>query len=341
MRTGILWFSCICLSVLIISCKKDARLPVAETNPIIQIPEGFPPIVYPKKNKFSQERWLLGKKLFFDNIFSDNQTISCASCHHPQFAFSDTVDFSIGSQGLATNTNAPSLANVAYHPYYLREGGVPTLEIQAQVPVQEHNEFNTDLWTIVDRAKQNPEYVRLAKEAYDREFDPFVLVNAVATFERSLLSGNSRYDQYKNNKISLSQAELNGMNLFFSTKTNCLQCHGGFNFTNYAFENNGLYTDYKSLGRNRLTHLESDLARFKTPSLRNVGVTAPYMHDGSLKTLEDVVRHYNSGGVYHKNKSQLIKPLGLTEKEINELVVFLHTLTDEEFLNNKLFRNEK
>lgn len=331
------------LAVFYTSCKKDPESPIKKTEKKIEIPAGFPPVVFPENNPFTEAGWQLGKQLFYDNILSDNYTISCASCHLPQFAFSDTTAFSKGSQGLLVATNSPSLANVAYHPYYLREGALPTLEMQAQVPVQEHNEFNNDLLTIVDRCKKNPEYTALAYEAYDREFDPFVLVNAISTFERSMISGNSRYDQYtfQNKKTVLNQMEKNGMQLFFSTKTNCLQCHGGFNFTNYAFENNGLYTDYKSLGRNRLTHLESDIALFKTPSLRNVGLTAPYMHDGSFETLEQVVKHYNRGGVYHKNKSPLVKPLGLTEQEEKELVAFLHTLTDFDFINNKKFRNEK
>lgn len=324
------------------SCSKDPDTAVSTKENSLEIPEGFPPIVFPENNPFTEASWALGKQLFYDKILSDNYTISCASCHLPQYAFSDTTAFSKGSQGLLVSTNSPSLANVAYHPYYLREGALPTLEMQAQVPVQEHNEFNNDLLTIVERCKKNPTYNKLAYEAYERAFDPFVLVNAIATFERSLLSGNSKYDQYnyQNKKSVLSQTEKNGLQLFLSTKTNCAQCHGGFNFTNYAFENNGLYKDYQSLGRNRLTHLDSDLALFKTPSLRNVALTAPYMHDGSFKTLEEVVQHYNSGGVYHKNKSPLVKPLKLTAKEEKELVAFLHTLTDVEFINNKKFRNE-
>jgi cytochrome c peroxidase len=120
-----------------------------------------------------------------------------------------------------------------------------------------------------------------------------------------------------------------------SNKTNCSQCHSGFNFTNYTFENNGLYTNYADSGRMRLTQIESDRARFKVPTLRNAQLTAPYMHDGSIKTLEEVVAHYNTGGKIHANKSTLIKPLGLTQQEQNDIVAFLNTLTDYTFINNK------
>ena len=128
------------------------------------------------------------------------------------------------------------------------------------------------------------------------------------------------------------------MELFFSERTGCATCHGGFNFTNYAFENNGLYTNYADPGRFRLTNKESDIALFKVPSLRNVGLTAPYMHDGSMKSLEEVIGHYNSGGQGHFNQSPLIKPLGLSTKEQKAIISFLHTLSDPQFISNPKFQ---
>ena len=138
--------------------------------------------------------------------------------------------------------------------------------------------------------------------------------------------------------MALSATEKRGMALFFSEKTNCSQCHAGFNFTNYALENNGLYTEYADPGRFRLTGLETDRARFKMPTLRNVSLTAPYMHDGSLQTLESVVAHYDSGGKSHPNKSVLVRPLGLTATEKADLVAFLRSLTDESFAGNPKFQ---
>jgi cytochrome c peroxidase len=229
---------------------------------------------------------------------------------------------------------------VAYHPYYLREGGVPTLEMQVLVPIQEHNEFDFNIVLVAERLNTDPEYVVMAMEAYGRAPDPFVITRSIACFERSLLSGSSAYDQYvqNNNTGALTPGQVRGMNLFFSERANCAVCHGGFNFTTYAFENNGLYDDYADPGRFRLTGKEEDKALFKVPGLRNVALTAPYMHDGSIATLEAVVDHYISGGQNHPHKNPIIKPLDLTLSERNDLVEFLTSLTDETFITNPLFK---
>jgi cytochrome c peroxidase len=131
---------------------------------------------------------------------------------------------------------------------------------------------------------------------------------------------------------------LSGRDIFMGQKAGCINCHSGVNFTNYAFENNGLYVQYKDEGRKRLTGLESDEAKFKIPTLRNIGYTAPYMHDGSIKDLESVIRHYESGGKAHKNKSVLIRPFNLTEQERNDLIQFLKSLSDEQFIKNPIFK---
>ncbi|MGB0432172.1 MAG: cytochrome-c peroxidase, partial [Bacteroidia bacterium] len=164
------------------------------------------------------------------------------------------------------------------------------------------------------------------------------------TFERSLISANSPYDRYayKGAKSALNNKAKKGYDLFFSDKTGCFNCHSGFNFTNYAFENNGLYNNYENEGRKRITGKNEDYALFKVPTLRNVEVTAPYMHDGSINTLEEVIEHYNAGGSDFYNKNELIKPLGLTQKEKANLLAFLKSLTDECFLSNsKLKLNER
>lgn len=320
------------------SCVKDVQIDTSLPN----IPAGFPEMEYPQDNGFSQERWELGRSLFFDKRLSRNNSISCASCHHPALAFSDSLSVSLGVEGRLGTRNAPSLANVGYHPYLTREGGVKTLEMQVLVPIQEHNEFDFNIIEIVDKLANDSVLQAKNRIAYQRDLDAFSLVRAIATFERSLISGNSAYDQYvyQGRKSAMSNKEINGMNLFFGEKTNCSSCHGGFNFTNYAFENNGLYTTYEDIGRQRLTGIKEDNARFKVPSLRNVGVTAPYMHDGSMQTLEDVIEHYNSGGKSHFSKSQMVQPLHLTKQEKEELLAFLNSLTDVEFLQNLKFRKE-
>jgi cytochrome c peroxidase len=247
---------------------------------------------------------------------------------------------SIGDNNSLGTSNSPTLANVAYHPYYTRAGGVPTLEMQILVPIQEHNEFNTNMVDVIEKLKPNGMYQAMAQTAYNRELDAFVITRAIATFERSLISGNSRFDDffYKGIENALNESERRGFKLFTSNKTNCSSCHSGFNFTNYTFENNGLYVNYADSGRMRLTQLPQDRAKFKVPTLRNIALTAPYMHNGSFNTLTDVLEHYNTGGQNHINKSVLIKPLTLTTQEKQDLINFLHSLTDMKFIQNKNFK---
>ncbi len=336
-----LWVQILVLFALltsICSCNKDEKIGFEEE--ILSIPEGFSSISFPTGNGFTKERWQLGKKLFYDKRLSKSNSISCASCHKAELAFSDNVAFSDGDNFEKGTSNAPTLINLAYNPYYTRAGGVPTLEMQVLVPIQEHNEFNHNIVDIANELNANPDYRNDALKCYNRAFDPYVLTRAISNFERSLISGNSRYDQYffQNKKSVLSSNELNGLNLFMSNKANCAQCHAGFNFTNYAFENNGLYENYADSGRMRLTKLESDRGLFKVPTLRNIEFTAPYMHDGSLNTLEQIVEHYNGGGKNFLNKSNLIKPLNLSSQEKQDLVSFLKTLSDHSFINNKKFK---
>lgn len=320
----------------IVSCSdmEDIQVPSIKILEHIAIPSYFPEITFPTENAYSSERWSLGKKLFYDKRLSIDSTISCASCHKQNKGFADDVSLTQGVFGRAGVTNAPSLANIAYHPYYTREGGLPTLEMQVLVPISEHNEFGFNIVEIEQRLKADTAYQEMALKAYGRSLDPFVITRSISTYERSIISGNSKYDDYTLGKAILSKEEMLGKDLFFSEKTNCSQCHSGFNFTNYEFKNNGLYEIYSHPGRFRLTQKESDVALFKTPSLRNVGFTSPYMHDGSITTLENVVDHYNNGGKTHKHKSELIKPLGLTSIEKKALVAFLHTLDDNELLTN-------
>ena len=318
---------------LLQSCNKAES--IKATVQYLEIPKGFPDVVFPKDNQFSKERWELGKKLFFDPVLSIDSTISCATCHKTQLAFADDQATTPGVADRPGLRNSPSLANVAYAPYLLREGSVPTLEMQVLVPIQEHNEFAHNIVDIMVKLQSIPAYVDLAKKAYNRAPDPFVITRALGVFERTILSGNSNYDKYINgNKSILSSTELAGMQLFNSARTNCTSCHSGLFFTNHSFENNGLYEKYTDSGRYRFTLQEEDRATFKTPSLRNVALTAPYMHDGSMASLEDVIAHYNAGGHTHPNKSNLIKPLNLTDTEKASLVAFLNSLTDYYFIND-------
>ncbi len=312
----------------------------ADSGELLQVPLGFPPVSFPADNAFSEARWRLGKKLFYDPVLSINGTVSCGSCHRTEYAMADHLPTSPGVYDRPGTRNVPSLANVAYQPYYIREGSVLTLEMQVLVPVQEANEFNHNLVDIGHQLETDSVYVQMSRAAYGRLPDPFVIVRAISTFERTILSGNSHYDQYATQgcKEALSFSQRKGMELFFNDKTNCHRCHGGFNFTEYAFENNGLYEVYADIGRMRFSNDSADLAKFKVPSLRNVGYTAPYMHDGSLQSLEEVVDHYNRGGVNHPSKSPLVKPLHLSRAEKEDLIAFLMALSDEQFMNDARFQ---
>lgn len=323
------------------ACQKEQQpITPVEPEPLLAVPTGFPTPVFPADNDLTPARFALGKRLFYDVVMSRDSSISCASCHAPSRAFSDSVAFSLGAGGLIGTRNAPSLGNVAYQPYLTREGGVPTLEMHILVPIQEHNEFDFNLLLIADRLKTDTAYVRMSREAYGRDPDFYIITRGIACFERTLLTGDSPYDQfeYQGRADALTAAQRRGMDLFFSDRTNCSTCHSGFNFTNYAFENNGLYTEYADPGRYRLTGDSADIARFKVPSLRNVALTAPYMHDGSLPTLISVVNHYNSGGKSHPQRSALLRPLGLTAVERSDLVAFLESLTDQHFASNPKFK---
>jgi cytochrome c peroxidase len=321
------------------ACRKDADAPLPP-EPLLAVPPGFPVPDFPAGNELTDARWALGKRLFYEPGLSRDSTLSCASCHLPAHAFADVQAFSPGVENRPGTRNAPSLANVAYHPYYTREGGVPTLEMQVLVPIQEHNEFDYNMVLAAQRLSRDSTYVRAAQAAYQRPPDAFVITRAIACFERTLISGRGRYDAYiqGENPAALTAEERQGRALFESSRTGCRDCHSGFNFTSYAFENNGLYLEYPDPGRFRLTGLETDRARFKVPSLRNVARTAPYMHDGSVPTLEAVVDHYDSGGQAHPNKSALLRPLHLSGSEKAALIAFLHTLTDYEFVANPKFK---
>lgn len=290
-------------------------------------------MIHENENSETAERVELGKKLFFDPILSVDSTLSCASCHIPEFAFSDTQKFSPGVFGRPGVRNAPSLMNIGLHPYYLREGSVPTIEMQVLIPIQEKNEFDHNIVEISKKLILIEDYKEMSEKAYNRPPDHYVITRALGVYQRTLVSNQSKFDQYLNEKSDLTKQEKRGMNLFFG-KAKCSKCHNGFNFTNYKLSNNGLYKNYTDIGRMRVSNDSNDLAQFKTPSLRNVEVTAPYMHDGSKSTLMEVVKHYNSGGEKHRNKDILIEPLNLNEKEMESLVSFLGTLTDSVFKHN-------
>jgi len=326
MKKATLYFSFFLF--LIAACKKE-NLPVDEYT--LEIPKGFPKPTIPENNLPNADRVELGRRLFFDPILSRDSSISCASCHHTDKKFTDGLAKSIGIENRIGIRNAPSLLNVAYQPTMFWDGGVPNLEQQILAPIESHFEMDFNIIDVVARLNNSESYKALSLKAYDQLPSIFSVTRAIACFERTLYSGTSKYDDYVYNKNlnALSASEINGMNIFFGEEGECFHCHGTYLFTDNSFKNNGIYLQYQDSGRAHITQFPSDVGKFKVPSLRNVAMTAPYMHDGSFASLEDVVEHYNSGGKAHPNKSGLLLPLNLTTQEKIDLVNFLKALTDE------------
>jgi len=335
------FITCVCATLILYSCNVDN--PLYEDDDMLNIPAGFSYPEIPADNMLTAEKISLGKKLFYDKALSTDYSISCASCHKQEFAFGDDVAISEGVEGRLGFRNSPSLANIAYAPVMLKDGGNPSLETQPYVPLETHFEMDFNMVLLVERLKNDPVYVQEFKTVFGKDIDPFGITRALAAFERTLISGNSNYDQYQfqNNKAALNASEINGMNLFFSDELNCASCHGGFLFTDNTFQNNGYFDDYTAdSGRARITWLHDDVGLFRVPSLRNIALTAPYMHDGSVATLSELIDRYMLGGSGHENQSEKIRQFNLTLTEKNDLINFLHALTDETFITNPEFKDE-
>lgn len=293
----------------------------------------------PEDNELTVNRVKLGKLLFFDPILSKEKSVSCASCHAPEHSFSDINRFSQGSQGFFGERNSMSLINMAWSTSFFWDGSALSLEAQARVPLTNAIEMNMTIEEAVKRLNEHPDYPQLFYDAYQRLPDEYSLLRAIASYERTLISSNNKYDQfYLQGKFEvLNDSEIRGLYLFNGSgdKVHCSSCHTGNQFTNGAFENNGLYDFYLDKGRYKITGKDSDIGKFKVPTLRNVALTPPYMHDGSVQTLEEVVEFYSTGGSNHPNKSSHIHvhtPLTETEKE--DLVNFLKALTDQKFIED-------
>jgi cytochrome c peroxidase len=298
-------------------------------------PKGWPALAWPKDNPYSSAKAVLGRRLFFETALSRDRSVSCASCHEPSRAFSDAGNaFSAGVHGLRTHRNAPSLTNAGFGGAFLFEGGVPTLELQALAPLFAGNEMDMTGAEIEARLAADTLYVRLFRQAYGE--GPITLAGAtkaLATYQRTLVSFGSPYDRWRaGDGNALSPAAKRGEALFTGEKGDCWHCHAPPLFTNGDFHNLGIDSVLTDLGRALVTGKTSDEGKFKTPSLRNVAVTSPYLHDGRLSTLTEVVEHYNAGQGRHPNTDALMRPLGLSPQEVSDLVAFLEALTDSGFL---------
>ena len=286
----------------------------------------WPQIEYPTDNEPDNQKIALGERLFFDPIVSIDSSISCASCHKEVYGFADDVAISPGVEGRLGKRNSPSLWNVGYQPYFMREGGVPTLEMQVLVPVQEHSEMAFNMVLLAQRLNANTAYKNDFLEAFGDSASAYTITRALAQYERTLIQEPTAFDEYvRGENGALSVAAKKGFELFYG-KAGCDHCHSGPLMTNFGFYNNGIQISTDDYGRAELTLDSADFYLFKVPSLRKVVLTAPYMHDGSLASLRDVLEQYNQGGVGHDYTSDGIEPLNLNESELVALEEFLSTL---------------
>jgi cytochrome c peroxidase len=333
------------ISLVLYSCGKEAP----ETTPYpLHIPPGFLPMIIPSDNPLTVEGVELGRKLFYDPLLSKNNTQSCASCHLQSLGFTDHgLRFSVGVDGIAGNRNSMPLINMGWSPRFFWDGRALSLEQQIFQPVTNPIEMNTTWPEVEDKLNAHPTYPDLFYKAFGIErIDSVHVSKAIAQFIRTMISGNSKFDKFLRQQAVLTPSEMNGLNIFTTEKGDCFHCHGfdgsGL-FTDFTFHNNGLDTDAEMAdpGLMAVTGNPADKGKFKTPTLRNIEVTAPYMHDGRFATLEEVIEHYDQGGKPSSTVDPLMKHVGtglnLTAQEKLDLLNFLKTLTDEEFLTDPKF----
>lgn len=335
--------------LLFAACIKDPSFKnPAHTSVNLDVPAGLPEMKIPDNNPLSVEGIALGRKLFYDEILSADSTQSCASCHNPKDYFVDDEEqFSDGIDGIFGTRNSMPLFNVGYSKSFFWDGGTPTLEDQALDPVINPIEMHNTWKNAVASLNKHSDYPTLFKAAFadlDTVETKYV-VRALAQFERTLLSANTRFDKYKAGEIELTAQEKRGEEIFISEeKGDCFHCHSyGGTFTDFEFRNNGLDSVITDEGRYLITGKTADIGKFKTPTLRNIEFTAPYMHDGRFATLRECIEHYNTGVRPHPNTSPLVatKVKGrMNTADIDDLISFLKTLSDYEFPNKPEFQKQ-
>jgi cytochrome c peroxidase len=294
-----------------------------------EVPLGLPPLPVPKGSPLTEARVALGRRLFFDPILSADGTVACASCHQPAHGFAGAEARPQGIRGLRTTRRAPTLLNRAYGTAFFWDGREATLEDQALRPIESASEMGSTVASALERLRKDKAYREQFEAAFPDGATAANLARALASFERVLLRGDSRVDRFRRNgeHDALTPRERQGLWLYES-KGRCWRCHGGANFTDEGFHNTGVGwgKEPADLGRFAVTKKESDKGKFKTPTLRGVGRTGPYMHDGSLGSLTEVVEFYNRGGGANPNLDPVLAPLGLSAEEVRDLVAFLESL---------------
>jgi len=328
-------------------CETEDPDPLQTTPYELQIPQGLPEMPIPADNPMTVEGVALGRRLFYDELLSGDNTQSCASCHKQEFGFSDDNRFSEGITGALGNRQAMPIINLGWNTRgFFWDGRAATLELQALGPVVNPIEMNTTWPAVAAKLNAHSEYPSLFKQAFDADvIDSTHVTKALAQFMRTLISGNSRMDKwYVRQEVQLTAQELRGYTVFNSEVGDCFHCHslgGGLN-TDNKYHNNGMDTVFPDAGRFNVTGDPADIGTFRTPTLRNIELTAPYMHDGRFFTLEEVIDHYSE----HVKVSSTIDPLmelvgmggaHLSDEDKQALIAFLRTFTDPDFVSNPEF----
>lgn len=324
------------VTFLLLSCTSDDNSDFEFT-----LPTHFPKPTYAfSKNKVTTEGFELGRKLFYDGILSRDGSISCGSCHIQSSAFTHhSHDVSHGIDDLLGDRNAPPVMNLAWSPSFLWDGGIHNLDLFAIAPIENPVEMDESMSNVLEKLRNHNEYPKLFKRVFGSdEIRTEHFLKALSQFQLSLISANSKYDKYLLGDLNaLNNEEIFGLNLF---NEKCSSCHSGVLFTDFSFRNNGIL-HFGDLGRARITLNVEDEYKFKVPSLRNIAMTAPYMHDGRFYTLEAVLNHYSDQIIESKNLDPLLKnKIKLTETEKKAIISFLHTLTDKQFITNRQFSEQ-
>ena len=318
-------------SILVSGCGEDNSRKADEAF-VMTIPIGLDAggQYIPQNNPMTVRKIELGRRLFFDARLSLDGTVACATCHNPSLGFADGRAFAIGIYGQEFKRGTPTLINRLFSREQFWDGRSKDLEDQVRNPIENELEMGNTVENMVRTLNQVEEYRIRFRDVFGGEISMENVAMAIAAFERTLVSGNSFYDQYKNGKTdALSESAKRGAALFESDRVNCIKCHLGPNFTDEKYHNNGTGMDKEEpdWGRYEVTKNDSDRGAFKTPTLRDMSRTAPYMHNGSLRTLREVVEYYNKGGIPNRYLSPHMIPLKLTNQEIEDLVNFMKSLS--------------
>ncbi len=329
--------SVVAVLTFLVACQKETNLP-KESFKGLEVPPHFPTPVYENPNNpITKTGFELGRKLFYDPILSRDSTISCGTCHTQTHGFADhNVAISTGIDGRTGTRNTPALSNLAWQPAFMYDGGVNHIEIMPLSPITTENEMDETLAHVVEKLNRNDAYrIEFNKAFGVDEITSKYMFYAIAQFQSMLVTANSKYDKYLLGEEGFTEEEERGLQLF---RTHCASCHEEPLTTDYTYANMGLDMHSADAGRARITLNPADSGKFKVPSLRNVGLTHPYMHDGRFYTLAMVLDHYSTGIKQNgRLDPRLPGPLQLTEEEKQDIIAFLHTLTDYEFMADSRF----